>query len=299
MAWYVCIDIGGTSVKHSVMNEMGKIAMAGSTPNCIAAKGIDAFLQSILTIVTDSQKEYKIAGAALCSAGIINTETGCIVRAPRYFPDYAGVNIPKYIEEKLSIPATIINDVNAMCLGEYWLGAGQKAKSLFCVAFGTGIGGALMLDGKLWEGASYSAGEVGLMQAGEPDNWEDLASTAGLIRAVAKAKGCEPAELDGNKIFALAQNQDQDAIKAIEKMVARWAQGLANICYTVNPQVIVLGGGIMAQQSYLLPKIRTDLESLLLDPVYDATTITCAKLGNGAGMVGALYYFLQLNPPEA
>lgn len=296
---YVCLDIGGTAVKHSVMDTTGKIITAGSTPNCIAEAGIKNFLQSILTIITDYQKTHQIAGVAICSAGIINRETGDIIRAPHYFPDYAGVNIPKFIKEKLALNATIINDVNAMCLGEYWQGAGQNAQSLFCVAFGTGIGGALMLDGKLWEGASYSAGEVGLMRVGEINNWEDLASTAGLIRAVARAKGCKPQELDGNEIFALAENQDPDAVKAIDQMVERWVQGLANICYTVNPQVIVLGGGIMAQKSYLLPKIRVLLKDFLLRPIYDGTRITCAQLGNGAGMLGALYNFLQLTPPNA
>lgn len=296
---YVCLDIGGTSIKHSVTDANGRIVTAGSTPNCIAEAGIKIFLQSLLTIITGYQRKYQIAGVAICSAGIINTDTGDIVRAPRYFPDYAGVNIPQFIREQLGIKATIINDVNAVCLGEYWQGAGQKAKSLFCVTFGTGIGGALMLDGKLWEGVSYSAGEVGLIKAGESQNWEDLASTAGLIRAVAKAKGCSPKKLDGNKIFALAQNQDQDAIKAIDQMVERWAQGLANICYTVNPQIVILGGGIMAQKNYLLPKIKGLLKELMLEPIYDATTITCAQLGNGAGLVGALYNFLQLNPPDA
>ncbi len=295
MDWYVCIDIGGTSVKHGVADRAGKFAVTGVTPNCIALKGVDAFLQSLLAIVADYQERYEIAGVAFCSAGVINTDTGCILRAPLYFPDYAGVNIPDIIQEKLHLRATIINDVNAACLGEYWLGAGRNAHSLFCVTFGTGIGGALMLNGKLWEGTSYCAGEVGLMRAGAQNNWEDISSTAGLIRAVAKAKGYSPQELDGNKIFAMAQSQDGDAIAAIDQMVGRWAQGLANICYTVNPGLLILGGAVMAQEKYLLPKIRKAFKELVLESVYAGTTIACAQLGNKAGMVGALYNFLARN----
>lgn len=299
MSWYVCLDIGGTSIKHGVADETGKFSITGNTDNCIAVNGINAFLQSLLSIVKEYQKNYNIQGVAFCTAGMVNTKNSCIIRAPLYFPDYAGVNLPAFIQEKINLQATIINDVNAVCLGEYWQGAGQKANSLFCIAFGTGIGGALMLEGKLWEGASYCAGEVGLMQAGEQENWEDLASTAGLIRDMAQSKGCSIRELNGIKIFTKAKEGDSAAVAAIDKMVARWAEGITNICYVVNPQVIVLGGGIMAQADYLLPKLQNALKSILLKHIYDTTNLVCAKLGNRAGMIGALYYFLQekaINP---
>lgn len=293
MSLYVCIDIGGTSIKHGVANEQGRLTVTGAIANSIAVKGLEAFLQSLLNIVQEYQSKYMVEGVAICTAGIVNTKTGCIVRAPHYFPGYAGVKLSAFIKENTGLPAIVINDVNAVCLGEYWQGAGQKAHSLFCLTFGTGIGGAFMLEGKLWEGVSYCAGEVGLMHAGENANWEDLASTAGLIRNVGMAKGIAPQNINGRQVFAWAQAGDTEAINCINKMVNRWAVGIANICYVVNPQVVILGGGVMAQFDYLLPRLKKELASILLQNIYRSTSFVRAQMGNGAGMVGALYYFLQ------
>jgi predicted NBD/HSP70 family sugar kinase len=190
-------------------------------------------------------------------------------------------------------PCTVENDVNAAALGEFWQGAGRGAHSLFCITVGTGIGGALILEGKLVRGATFSAGEVGYTHIGEPEILENLAATSALIREVAAAKNLDPHEVDGKKIFAWAQAGDKIAAAAVDKMIARLASGIANVCYIVNPEMIILGGGIMAQTKYIGPRLDAELKKDLLPVIYAGTKGVFAKLGNDAGTIGAVYNFLQ------
>jgi len=292
---YLCFDIGGTSVKFGVADEKGYLLLKGETPNVITQKGVKGVVESLASLADRYRQEYDLQGIAVSTAGVVDPEQGVILYAPKYFPGYPGTNLQELLEEHTGLPCTVENDVNAAALGEYWQGAGRGAKSLFCITVGTGIGGCAILNGQVIHGASCSAGEAGLQQIRPEGTWEEVASTSALIRNVAKAKRVSEAELDGRKIFAMAQQGDADAVEAIAKQMEDIATGIANICYILNPERIIIGGGIAAQEKYLYPILDGALRKRLLPLVYDHLTLRFALLKNDAGMIGALCNFLMRN----
>ena len=289
---YLCFDIGGTSIKYGVADEKGALLLKGEVPNEIMQRGVKGFVESLAGLADRYRQEYDLRGIAVSTAGVVDPEQGVILYAPKYFPGYPGTHLQELLEARTGLPCTVENDVNAAALGEYWLGAGRGAKSLFCITVGTGIGGCAILDGRVIHGASCSAGEAGLQQIRPEGTWEELASTSALIRNVAKAKQVPEAELNGRKIFAMAQQGDTIAAAAIVKQMEDIAAGIANICYILNPERVIIGGGIAAQEKYLHPVLDGALRKKLLPLVYDHLTLCFASLKNDAGMIGALCNFL-------
>ena len=290
---YMCFDIGGTSIKNGVADANGKLLLKSEMPNEIQAKGVDGFIDSLVSVTNTYREKYDLQGIAVSTAGVVDLDKGVILYAPKYFPGYSGTALGERLEKRCGLPCEVENDVNAAALGEYWLGAGQGSKSLFCITVGTGIGGCAILAGKVIHGAAFCAGEAGLQHINPEGTWEEMASTRALIRNVAKAKGLPETELDGKRIFAMAQNGDLDAAAAIEKQMDDLAAGLANICYILNPERIIVGGGIAAQEAYLYPKLDAALRKRLLPLIYERLTLRFAALKNDAGMIGALYNFLM------
>ena len=292
---YLCLDIGGTSVKYGVADETGNLLLKGEAPNVIMQKGVKGFSESLVSLAERYRQEYDLQGIAVSTAGVVDPERGVVLYAPKYFPGYPGTHLQELLEAHTGLPCTVENDVNAAALGEYWLGAGKGAKSLFCITVGTGIGGCAILDGQIIHGASCSAGEAGLQHISPEGTWEEVASTSALIRNVAKAKQVPERELNGKKIFAMAQQGDADASAAIDKQMDDLAVGIANICYILNPERIIIGGGIAAQEKYLYPILDGALRKKLLPLVYDHLTLRFASLKNDAGIIGALCNFLLRN----
>ena len=290
---YMCFDIGGTSVKYGVAEENGTLLLKGEIPNVITQKGVMGFVDSLYAVVERCRQEYDLQGVAVSTAGVVDSKRGVILYAPTYFPGYPGTELQKLLTEQTGLPCAVENDVNAAALGEYWLGAGQGAKSLFCITVGTGIGGCALLDGRMIHGAACFGGEAGLQHITPESTWEEMASTRALIRNVAKAKGIPEDALDGRKIFALAQDGDEEAAAAIAGQMNDLATGIANICYILNPERIIVGGGIAAQEEYLFPLLDSALREKLFPLVYEKLTLRFAALQNDAGMLGALYNFLR------
>ena len=293
MKRYMCFDIGGTSVKFGVAGESGALLHKGEIPNVITQKGVDGLVESLASVMEQYQQEYRLYGIAVSTAGVVDPEKGLILYAPKYFPGYPGTALGERLEKRCGLPCTVENDVNAAALGEYWLGAGQGAKSLFCITVGTGIGGCALLDGRVIHGAACFGGEAGLQHITPECTWEEMASTRALVRNVAKAKGFSETALDGRKIFALALDGDEEAAAAIARQMDDLATGIANICYILNPERIIVGGGIAAQEAYLYPLLDTALREKLFPLVYEKLTVRFAALQNDAGMLGALYNLLQ------
>ena len=292
MKHYMCFDIGGTSVKFGVAGENGALLQKGEIPNVITQKGVDGLVDSLASVTEQFWQKYSLCGIAVSTAGVVDPEKGLILYAPAYFPGYPGTSLGECLEKRCNLPCAVENDVNAAALGEYWLGAGQGAKSLFCITVGTGIGGCALLDGRVIHGAACFGGEAGLQHITPESTWEEMASTRALIRNVAKAKGNPEDALDGRKIFALAQDGDEEAAAAIAGQMNDLATGIANICYILNPERIIVGGGIAAQEEYLFPLLDSALREKLFPLVYEKLTLRFAALQNDAGMLGALYNFL-------
>ena len=291
---YVAIDIGGMAIKYGLTDAQGNFTAKKNRPTLAREEGGAGIVRKVVEIVRQYQAEMPIAGVAIDTAGIVNPVTGEIVFAGETsFPGYSGTPLGKLVREACGVPCVVENDVNAAALGEYWQGAAKGASSAFMMTVGTGIGGCFILEGKAWHGAGFSAGEAGFMRLhGEQRIFEEAASTRAMLVEAAASHNVSPAELTGEQVFAWALAGDADAVLAIEHMVDNLAEGIANIYCLLNPEVFVLGGGVMAQQDYLRPRLEQRLEALVVPAMRTSTRLEFARLGNDAGMVGALYSLL-------
>ncbi len=294
MAYYVAIDIGGTAVKHGVADAEGRFLEKGVFGTGLPAAGIPRLLDLVTAQIRHYQACYDIAGVGVDTAGVVDAERGTILMEARNFPGYEGTPLRQYLEDACGIPCAVENDANAAGLGEYWLGAGQGASSLVCLTVGTGIGGCVLLDGKLLHGCCGSAGEVGYMRLhGSGADLESSAAVPWLLRTVTEQKGMPAGSLTGRDVFALAQAGDTVAAEAIGTLVHRLVVAIENICCVVNPELVLLGGGIMGQHDYLRPLLEAEKKRIFPPYLEPRTRLDFARLGNDAGMAGALRNLLD------
>ena len=291
--YYVCVDIGGTAIKYGLADENGVFADKGSVPTQAKQYGGPGIVEKVKQIIRHYLKDRQIAGVGISTAGIIDAKAGLVVYVmPESIPDYSNMPFKSIIENEFGIKCTVENDVNCAALGEMWLGAGRGKSSLFAVTVGTSIGGCVLYGGKVVHGATNSAGEIAYMRI-PGGSMQELVTTTRLIKDVARAKSLSEAELNGEMIFDWAKRGDTVCRKAISYLVRHLADGIVNIVAVLNPEMIILGGGIMAQQEYLRPLIDRELQEKLAPNVYAGTQVEFAKLKNDAGMIGALYNFLS------
>lgn len=290
MKEYICIDIGGTSIKYGMVREDGSFLTTGEMPTEARQYGGPGIMEKAKKIVETYQAEYRPEGICVSTAGMVDCENGKITYASPLIPDYTGTEIKKTLEELYGIPCEVENDVNCAGLAEHFAGAARDSRISVCLTIGTGIGGAILIDGKVFHGFSGSGCEVGYMHlpGGE---FQDLGASSILVKKVASYKNTDPEEINGKYVFEQAKQGDEDCIRAIREMCEVLGMGIANICYVVNPEVVVLGGGIMAQKEYLKDLLRDSLDKYLLPSVAQHTRLEFAQNQNQAGMLGAYYNF--------
>ena len=291
MKKYISIDIGGTFIKYGLIDEDGHILEKHELAT-EASKGGEQILGKVLKIVEDYKKNQTVEGVAISTAGMVDTKKGAIRHASDLIPGYTGINFKDPIKEKFDLPTHVENDVNCAGLAEYKAGAGKDSKIALILTIGTGIGGCAIINDQVYHGVSGSAMEVGYMVM-QDSTFETLGSAKTLVEKVADLKGENIEDWDGKKIFNLAQNGDEICIKAIDEMCDVLAKGIANISYILNPDTVILGGGIMAQGDYLYEKIDRKLKKYLERPLYEEISLRFASNQNAAGMLGAFYNFLD------
>ncbi|ALA96135.1 ROK family protein [Leptotrichia sp. oral taxon 212] len=299
MMYYICIDIGGTSIKYGVLSEKGEIFIDGTVSTKVTEKEnfILSDVKKLVRNILDEYRNYEIKGICVSTAGVVNPEKGEIAYAGPTIPKYTGTKIKEELEKEFSISCEVENDVNCAGLGEYWRGAGKGSKSMVCLTIGTGIGGSVILDGKLLNGIGYTAGEIGYMDV-NGNYIQNIASSKYLVEKVQKEKVEREGITDtitGVDIFELAKRGDEICIAGINEIISNLAVGVRNIIYLLNPEVIVIGGGITAQKEYLEEKIRKEVNDGMISDMFRKTRIELAQQGNQAGLLGALYNFLNKN----
>ena len=299
MMYYICIDIGGTSIKYGVLSEKGEIFIDGTVSTKVTEKEnfILSDVKKLIRNILDECRNYEIKGICVSTAGVVNPEKGEIAYAGPTIPKYTGTKIKEELEKEFSISCEVENDVNCAGLGEYWKGAGKGSKSMVCLTIGTGIGGSVILDGKLLNGIGYTAGEIGYMDV-NGNYIQNIASSKYLVEKVQKEKVEREGITDtitGVDIFELAKRGDEICIAGINEIISNLAVGVRNIIYLLNPEVIVIGGGITAQKEYLEEKIRKEVNDGMISDMFRKTRIELAQQGNQAGLLGALYNFLNKN----
>lgn len=291
MEHYVSLDIGGTSIKYGILNEQGCI-LEKSSMATEAWQGGGGIMEKVIRIVEGFREKYPLAGICISTAGMVDVEKGEIFYSAPLIPDYAGTKFKPVLEERFSIPCEVENDVNCAGLAEYISGAAVGCSPAVCLTVGTGIGGCILLQGRVLHGGGNCAGEVGYLHMGDSD-FQTLGAASILTGKVAERKGQLKEEWSGRRIFKEAAGGDAICIQAIEEMTEVLGKGIADICYVIDPEVVVLGGGIMAQQEFLYPKIRASLDRHLKPVLAEHIRVAFAKHQNDAGMLGAFYHFRQ------
>lgn len=305
MEKYITIDIGGTEIKYGILNEKEEFLCRYKTKT-EAAKGGKAILQKVIRIVEELYEKnnhvdgdsVEIKGICISTAGMVDTNTGRIFYAAPLIPEYVGINYKESLEEMFGIPCEVENDVNCAGLAENMSGASKDSKISLMLTIGTGIGGCITMDGKVFHGYSGSACEVGYMHMAGGD-FQTLGAASILTRKVSEWKNEPQEEWNGYHIFEEAKKGDILCNKAIDEMAEVLGQGIANICYVLNPEVVVLGGGIMAQEDFLREKIEASMKKYLVSGIFDHTKLAFAKHRNDAGMLGAYYHFCNMQNERA
>lgn len=287
-------DIGGTNIKYGLCNDRFELVEKHSIPT-EAHKGGQVLIEKIIDIIESYENIDRVA---ISTAGQVDSEKGIVVYSTGNIPYYTGMMVKKLIENKTGIPTYVENDVNAAALGEAYFGAAKNEKDFICLTYGTGIGGAIFLNGELYKGAGSSAGEMGHMivhaggrqcTCGGEGCYEAYASANALLKEVNKVSG---AELNAFEIFEKANIERPEIRSEIDKWIDEIIIGLINIIYTFNPSLIVLGGGIM-NEDYIIDLIDRKIYNRLMDN-YKDVNIVRSKLGNKAGMLGVAYMASKL-----
>ncbi len=283
----LAFDIGGTEIKYAFCDEKFNLTEKKSVPTN-AHEGGRRIIERVVEIIKSCQGVDRIG---ISTAGQVNSKKGEIVFATDSIPGYTGTKIKEIIEAETGIPTAVENDVNSAAIGEAVFGAAKGIDSFICLTYGTGIGGAIYLDNKLFTGDSFSAGEFGHIvthaggrscTCGGNGCYEAYASASALVRDVKEKTG---REMNGREIFAEFENPEIRVI--IDDWIDEIVIGLKGLVYIFNPSLIVAGGGIM-NEAYITDEINKRLQSEIMAS-FRRVKVVKAIMGNDANKLGAAY----------
>ena len=285
------IDLGGTAIKLGRYTQDGTCLESltvgtpqPSTPEAVSITIIEAIDQ------IDPDRQARAIGIG--TPGPADTE-GRIARVAINLAGWKDVPLASWVEAATGLPTVLANDANCAGLGEAWLGAGRGFRDLIVLTLGTGVGGAVILNGNLFVGRTGAAGELGLITInpeGEPCNSGNAGSLEQYcsVQAVRRDMGRDP-----GKLAAQALMGDEDAIAYWQQYGRYLGAGLASLIYVLTPEAIILGGGISAGADLFLPTVWQAVETRVLPSSREGLQILIAKLGNQAGVAGAARLALQ------
>ncbi|WP_308008767.1 ROK family protein [Fusobacterium varium] len=314
MDYYVGIDLGGTNTKIGLLNIEGDI-LKSSIIKTLSSEGVDKTMERIWIVIQELAKEADISiknikGIGMGIPGPVEEQS--VVAFFANFPWGTNVNIKKKLEKITGIETKLDNDANIIALGEAKYGAAKGSKSSVTVALGTGIGGGIYVNGMLISGFKGAGGEVGHMKivkdgrlcgCGQKGCFEAYASATGLIREAVSRLTVNKQNLlytmiEGNitgleakDIFDAAKEGDIFSLDLVDYEAEYLAMGIANILNIINPETIVLGGGVALAGDILLEPLRKKLEKYALPVTLEGLKIVQGVLGNEAGIKGAVGLF--------
>lgn len=298
MEQYLAFDVGGSYIKYGVVRGDGMILSRGKT-RTDSHLGAGHLLQQLFRVADETMPTTRLDGIGVSTTGIIDAERGLVLdEISSWIGGYNGTNIRQLLQQHTGLGVEIENDVNCMALGENWLGAARGCRNVVCMAIGTGIGGALLIDGELYRGSRNMAMEVGRMPI-FPSYLEDLASVRALAYEYAKLANVPSQEVDGLLVARREREGDAFAVRAFEQMCHYLAVGIAALTSALTPDVFVLGGAITADRDLIDSRLRRALEGMLDRALWDSLDLRYATLGNDAGLVGAVRHYRLMREKRA
>lgn len=307
---YAGVDIGGMTIKVGLVNEKGKIVLSRAFAT-EQEKGFKSMIartaEMIRTLLDEANYSLLDLGGIGCGIpGTVDGKKGMIVSAVNI--GCKNENLVAEMSQYFNVPIAVGNDASMAALGEQRFGAGIGHDNVVMVTLGTGIGGGIIIDGKLYEGNGGAGGEVGhqvIVLDGEQCNcsrrgcWERYASATGLINQTKYAMADNPNSLmhkianenggvDGRTAFLAKDAGDEAGKKVVEQYLHYLSEGLLNLAYILHPEIFIIGGGISHEGKNIMEPLRENLnQSFLGSGMLPLIDVVQASLGNNAGIIGA------------
>lgn len=281
------IDIGGSSIKYAKFDD-GELTEKSSFPT---PDNIEDFYTELKKVSDGFKSRFDITGAAISSPGAVNKKTG-VIEGASALPYIHNFDIhTKFEKEIFGLPVSIENDANCAALAEIEFGAARGLSDVLFVVLGTGVGGAVVMDGKIHHGKHLFGGEFGFMLMDDKNSFSDLGTTIRMAERYNKRIG---KELDAIEIFELASQGDEIAQEEKEIFLFNVAKGIFNLTYSFDPECVVIGGGV-SQADWLIPELQLQFDKIL--EIVDVATfvpdvLTC-EFKNDANLIGAAVDFRQ------
>lgn len=315
---YLVFDVGGTFIKYAWMSQNGEIEESGKIPTMRGKNHTISDFVEALGIVYDQYKEKGIVeGIAMGVPGLVDVDT-CTVYNGGAIHYLDRMNMQDLIGKRCDgVKVAVENDAKCAALAEVWMGNAKDVSTACVLIFGTGIGGGIVIDGKVHHGNSNVAGELSwhicrmerndldhLVSENDLDNVEDVfdklayydtvyCGTAALVHRVAKRKGLTDTEVSGEQIYQWAKMGDEVAIEALEDTYFNIAKLCFNVYVTIGADVILIGGGISEEPEFIKGIQKYIDKVKFVTGIYDGIKIDTCKYHNRSNLLGALYNFKQ------
>src|SRR6266404_5121627 len=307
-------DLGGTHLRAATVDETGRIhfRLKQNTPQ---AETPDEIVQALVSAARECEKQSCAAGSDLRAIsvvvpGSVNVKAGVIVKAPN-LPCLDRFHLTDALTRELGRPAILENDANAAAAGEMWQGAARGRRTIVCVTLGTGVGGGIILDGKLWRGVNDSAAEIGHMcvdpfggvacLCGSRGCLEVYASATAIVRMAREARPrypdslLHPSEnLTAEEIYGAGMKGDELALEVFRRMGVYLGVGLANLINILNPEMIVIGGGVASAWELFQKHMHREIAERAFPVPAREVKVVPGECGDDAGLLGAAH--LAFNP---
>lgn len=299
------IDLGGTNIAVGLVDQDLNLVYQTSRPTDLPktpehlADDIHALVVEMLAERGLTEQDVGCAGIGI--PGTVNQAEGTV----EYANNFGFDNVPfvRLLQERFACPLLAANDAGAAAWGEYLAGCGKGAKSMVAVTLGTGVGGGIILNGRLWGGCNAAAGELGHMvlhtggrpcTCGRKGCFEAYSSATALVQRAKEAVADAPesllarAPIDGRAVFAAAKAGDETAARVLDDFITDLAEGVANIINILQPELLCIGGGLSGAGAQLLDPLREKTAPMIYSRYSRRNTrLELASLGNAAGIIGA------------
>ena len=311
MKYRVGIDLGGTNIKAGIVNEDQQIVRESSIPTLVE-RGALPIMEDMAALVErllaeEGLTKEHVAGIGIGSPGMIDAASGTVVYSNNF--DWENVPLGAYLEEKLGLPVRVSNDANCAALGEVKAGAAKDCRNCVMITLGTGVGGGVVMEGRIFEGGHAGGAEPGhttLIAGGEPCTcgrngcFEAYASATALIRDTKRAAQANEKsmiwrlcdgdleKIDGKTVFDAMQTGDETAIRVVKQYLTYLGEGIVNMVNIFRPDKVLLSGGVCNQGKNLTVPLQEYVQknSFAKEKGY-VPEIAIATLGNLAGILGA------------
>lgn len=286
------IDLGGTAIKLGRFSHDGTCLQSLTVPTPQPATP-EAVLAAMVEAIGRLDPQRQASAIGVGTPGPADA-SGRIARVAINLVGWQDVPLAEWLEAKTGCPTVIANDANCAGMGEAWLGAGRWFRDLILLTLGTGVGGAIILDGRLFVGHHGTAGELGLITL-NPDGPECNSGNRGSleqyasVQAIRRQTGLEPQELGH-----LAATGDPTALAFWQQYGRNLGAGVASLIYVLTPEAVIIGGGISASAEFFFPAMQAEIARRVLPSSRAGLQLLQAELGNQAGVVGAAKLAWQL-----